>query len=156
MGRRANPDIEGFRVRLRYVDSFRDRHGVWRYYFRRRQTGDVAIALPNPIDPIAPSEAFMTAYRACLNGKPMTSTRVLTGGVIYAVGAGHYVKIGYTIDLNKRLRTLSTASPVPLKVLKRLRGTPADERRLHAMFKPWKQKNEWFRLEGDVAEWVKS
>jgi integrase len=52
---------------LRYVNSFRDRHGRWRYYFRRSGR---TVALPAP----AGSPAFISAYNAALMETEETST----------------------------------------------------------------------------------
>ena len=61
-------------VRLRYIKAFKDRHGVQRYYLRRR--GFKAVALPNPSSP-----AFLDAYKAALAAtEPVLPTsRVIPG-----------------------------------------------------------------------------
>lgn len=46
--------------KLRYVNSFRDRHGVWRHYFRRGKMK--AVALP----PVVGSKIFNDEYAECL------------------------------------------------------------------------------------------
>lgn len=58
MGRR------GLRLPLRYVQIFKDRHGVERYYFRR--AGCPRVALPGPVG--APE--FLAAYHAALAQEP--------------------------------------------------------------------------------------
>jgi integrase len=47
------------KVELRFVNSFRDRHGHQRYYFRRK--GCARVTLPHPED-----EGFMAAYNAAM------------------------------------------------------------------------------------------
>lgn len=59
MGRR------GLRVPLRYVQSFQDRNGHLRHYFRR--PGCPRLALPGP----AGSPEFMAAYHAALANEPL-------------------------------------------------------------------------------------
>lgn len=54
--------------KLKHVDSFTDRHGKTRFYFRRGK--GKRIALPN--DPDSPE--FITAYAAALNAKPEVET----------------------------------------------------------------------------------
>lgn len=54
------------KVELRYVNSYTDRHGKPRHYFRRK--GQPQVALPG--DP--GSEAFMAAYAAAMHGKAET------------------------------------------------------------------------------------
>ena len=68
------------RLRLQYVNSFRDRHGRVRHYFRR--PGCKAIALPG----LPGSADFMEAYQAALAGAPVATreigvTRTKTGTV---------------------------------------------------------------------------
>jgi integrase len=55
---------------LPYVNSFQDRHGQWRYYFRRK--GGKAIPLPPP--PASP--AFIAAYNNCLQEKPAAPSAI--------------------------------------------------------------------------------
>lgn len=52
------------RVEIPYVQQFRDRHGRWRWYYRRR--GYCRVALPDPGSP-----GFMAAYEAAA-GRPRT------------------------------------------------------------------------------------
>ncbi|MBV6633128.1 MAG: tyrosine-type recombinase/integrase [Alphaproteobacteria bacterium] len=49
------------KVNLKYVNSYRDRHGKWRYRFRRR--GFKTVPLPPPTDP-----DFFAAYHNALSG----------------------------------------------------------------------------------------
>ena len=50
-------------IKLPYVNSFRDRHGRWRHYFRCRGSKPV----PIPGEP--GSDVFMSTYAALLNDK---------------------------------------------------------------------------------------
>jgi hypothetical protein len=47
-------------VKLRHIDRFRDRHGKWRYYFRRER----GTRVPLPGKPGSPE--FMSAYQRAL------------------------------------------------------------------------------------------
>ncbi len=53
------------RIKLKYVDSFVDRYGVRRFYFRRAK-GDKRVLLPG----LPGSDAFMSAYQLALDGRP--------------------------------------------------------------------------------------
>lgn len=76
-------------------------------------------------------------------------------GKIYVVQSGSCVKIGFTAGgLTRRLSELQTGSPVPLVVLATVEGKKFQERDLHRRFRPYRVSGEWFRFEGDVAEWV--
>jgi hypothetical protein len=70
-------------VRLKYVNTFRDRHGVLRRYFRR--PGGKAIRLPG----LPGSAEFLEAYSAALVGEVARTgpTRVVPGTVRATVAA---------------------------------------------------------------------
>jgi integrase len=75
--------------RLRYVNSFIDRHGHARHYFR--PTGAKAIPLPGPFG----SEKFMVAYRTALMGssaagKPEIGASRTLPGTINALVVSYY------------------------------------------------------------------
>ncbi|AWB20622.1 integrase [Methylobacterium currus] len=53
------------RIKLKYVDSFTDRYGVRRFYFRRTKK-DKRIMLPG----LPGSDDFMSAYQLALDGQP--------------------------------------------------------------------------------------
>lgn len=56
-----------------------------------------------------------------------------------------YIKIGYTTDIQRRLKELQTASPKRLKVLGTLEGGTQLEAGLHELFKKHRVEGEWFR-----------
>jgi len=59
------------------------------------------------------------------------------------------VKIGFTTDVEQRLRQLQTASPVLLTVLERVIGTPTIEAFFHRELRHRHIRGEWFRLQPD-------
>src|SRR5215471_6908251 len=76
------------RIRLKYINSFVDRHGKWRHYFRR--PGHKIVALPG----LFGSAEFMAAYAAALDGENVRpieigATRNRTGTIAAAV-AGYF------------------------------------------------------------------
>lgn len=73
---------------------------------------------------------------------------------VYIIGFGPYVKIGITTDLNMRLSALQT--PEPVKEYALLNGWLREERALHDRFAQYRLKGEWFRKEGDLAEWIEA
>jgi hypothetical protein len=76
-------------------------------------------------------------------------------GTIYVVGFADYVKIGFTSGpLEYRLSAIQTGAPEQLVVYARLQGTMADEAKLHRRFKHLRTYGEWFKFDGDVAEWI--
>jgi hypothetical protein len=80
------------RLRLQYVNSFRDRHGRMRHYFRR--PGCKAVALPG----LPGSAEFMDAFQAALAGAPTAMreigvSRTQTGTINAAVVAYYNSKM---------------------------------------------------------------
>jgi len=63
------------------------------------------------------------------------------------------IKIGFTTDLDQRLRQLQTAHPEPLKIVERVIGTQAIEAFLHRLLRSQRIRGEWYRLwPDDIAE----
>jgi hypothetical protein len=86
--------------------------------------------------------------------------KVLDGaGTVYLIKAesGEY-KIGYTVDLISRLRTFSTAMPRPLTLVHFIQTNDmaALERSLHVRFAGKRVRGEWFELDEDDVNWIKS
>jgi uncharacterized protein YozE (UPF0346 family) len=63
----------------------------------------------------------------------------------YLISNGSAVKIGHTTDVQRRLRQLQSASPVPLRVIGILDGVEP-ERRLHQEYASYRMNGEWFAI----------
>lgn len=57
-----------------------------------------------------------------------------------------YGKIGYSVNPEKRVTELQTANPRPLALLYKMKGTEADEKRLHRKYRKDNVLQEWFRI----------
>jgi hypothetical protein len=77
------------------------------------------------------------------------------GSGIYVIGFDQYIKIGWSESLADRLRHLQLALPVKIKVYASFSCAKVNERILHRRFRKYRTRGEWFRIEGDVAEWLK-
>jgi integrase len=79
------------RLKLRYVNEYRDRHGKVRRYFRR--PGARAIPLPG----LPGSIEFMAAYQAALAivAPPLPSPKHVIAGSLAAVAAGYFRSADY-------------------------------------------------------------
>lgn len=73
----------------------------------------------------------------------------------YVIRCGNFVKIGIANNIAERLRTLEAYNPHPLSVLAVLAGGRPVERSLHLRFAAYRHRDEWFREEGELAEWIK-
>lgn len=71
---------------------------------------------------------------------------------VYFIQAGENgpVKIGRSRDVLGRVRTLQTAHPQPLSVLRVIDGDRTVERWLHDQFAPFHERGEWFRFVPDM------
>jgi hypothetical protein len=68
------------------------------------------------------------------------------------LGFGSYVKIGISVDVDGRMITLQTPEPVKLYGL--VVGWLREERELHKRFAAYRLQGEWFRREGELADWI--
>lgn len=74
--------------------------------------------------------------------------------VIYFVRSGDAVKIGFTSDLEARLRVLRTDTAGEIELLAVMEGDRREEARLHADFKHLRIKREWFRAEEELLAFI--
>lgn len=71
-------------------------------------------------------------------------------GYIYLIGEGRLadadlVKIGYSVNPEKRIAELQCGNPRVLVLLGKVKGTPADEKAMHAKYIKDNVLQEWFR-----------
>ena len=75
------------------------------------------------------------------------------GPVVYFIGTDTHisrlVKIGRTLDLQKRIDGLRNGSPVPLRLLACVRNYGGTEESLHSTFADVRAHGEWFDLGDD-------
>lgn len=74
----------------------------------------------------------------------------MNGEVVYVVGAPPttMVKIGRSVNVSERLRTLQAASPLELRLIDHFPGDAALERSLHKQFTDLRRHGEWFDFAG--------
>lgn len=65
-------------------------------------------------------------------------------GWIYFVLAGDAVKIGYSLDPEKRLQHIRVGNPEEAVLLGKIDGTPRTERALHWKLRQYRLRGEWF------------
>ncbi len=85
--------------------------------------------------------------------------RKIVGRVYYieALGASR-IKIGFTTNPARRLKTLQNASPFPLKLLVTELGTVKRERELHKQFAGERvlKNAEWFNASSELRKHIES
>jgi hypothetical protein len=77
-------------------------------------------------------------------------------GLVYVIGFGPFVKIGFTglHTVRARISHMQPSCPEPLEVYGEFEGTLFDEIRLLGHFVQHRTIGEWHRREGDLAEWI--
>ena len=73
---------------------------------------------------------------------------------VYLIGCHEFIKVGIAEDVNLRLITLQTGCPYELKLITSWPVSKAaeSERRLHALWRSYEVRGEWFRVPaGDLA-----
>jgi hypothetical protein len=115
-----------------------------------------------PVEPIPGSfNAMIGKGRGRTFDWPLVQTDFMRptpdGPSIYFISDGtDLVKIGYSRNVDKRVQTLATGSPRPLRVLLTIPGTRSDEGAFHEMFKAEHMRGEWFRMSGRIERFIAS
>jgi hypothetical protein len=77
---------------------------------------------------------------------------------VYVVRSGQFIKIGKAEDPAWRIVALQAANPILLEVVAILTEGNGHslELFLHHRFAAHRERGEWFRIEGPVAEWIEA
>lgn len=77
-------------------------------------------------------------------------------GVVYFIknGARDRVKIGFSEGHEGRLASLQSASADKLTLLGTVSGTRKTEMKMHKRFAAYRERGEWFRVEGTLAKFL--
>ena len=65
---------------------------------------------------------------------------------VYFIRSGQFVKIGFSRNVQYRLKHLQIGNPITLEVLHQMPGTEGDENYLHMVLSSQNHRHEWFRL----------
>ena len=79
---------------------------------------------------------------------------IRNGEVTYVMRCGDYVKIGHSIDPEKRRLSFTPGNPLEITIIATFPCGELYERFLHIKFKGHWHRDEWFRIEGDIAAWI--
>lgn len=74
---------------------------------------------------------------------------------LYVIMADNAAKIGRAVDPHQRLRELQTGHPAPLTLVAAAPAHAALERAAHLRFAHLKMAGEWFRIEADLAVFIR-
>lgn len=75
--------------------------------------------------------------------------------MIYLIEQDNYYKIGYTSNLERRLKEYSTHN-INFKLIDTIEGDKSFEDLLHKKFKHLKYNNEWFHKNDEILEYFKN
>jgi hypothetical protein len=75
-------------------------------------------------------------------------------GYVYVVRFQKYVKIGFSRSPDTRIKMIRASLPEPIKVVSIQPGSEVDERFTHRAFAAYRQHQDWFREEGELAAWI--
>lgn len=65
-------------------------------------------------------------------------------GYIYFVQVAKFIKIGFAVDVGKRIKALQAGCPFPMRLLGTMKGPAYIETRLHERFDNLRRNGEWF------------
>lgn len=92
--------------------------------------------------------------RAAQDKKRLADLRARRQPYIYFLRCREFIKIGWTTDINPRLRSVQTSNPDPVTLAAMMCGGALEEVALHRAFQPHAHRAEWFREEGPLAELI--
>jgi len=82
----------------------------------------------------------------------MTPGRTGAAIVYFLQGSNGFIKIGRAINVNKRIQSLSSGSPVELKLLAITKVHKEFE--IHRMFKESRSRGEWFKPSPELITFI--
>lgn len=79
-------------------------------------------------------------------------------GYVYFIRTGSFVKIGFSQSSTglRRIKKIQVASPYSVEQMLVLPGTMGDESTFHERFKEYRHRGEWFRLKGELLNFILS
>lgn len=106
----------------------------------------------------AKGPAYAKEFKAAcvLKDMPVKEDRAPKAGWVYFIHdpSTSRIKIGFSADVEKRLRSLQTGSSSTLSILGKMRGTDEDERSLHQRFGAHRVGGEWFHAAPELTAFI--
>ena len=106
--------------------------------------------MPDQYKEMNPQEAIQAL------GKKLIVREMTAKGKVYFITDGHYVKIGHTYkSMKSRINSLQTGNARLLRVIGTIENVHQNtERELHHKYQKQHQLNEWFRIEGELLQYL--
>lgn len=134
-------------------DEIRDLHERIGYHPRRRSETTKAKALALKLE----REELLrdpTSIASRLNAaRRRHESR--SGGMVYFLECGEFVKIGHSKDPTYRIGEFTNGNPYPMAIIHSINGRQALEKDIHRTLKDLHHKGEWFRLTDELRAAIK-
>lgn len=85
---------------------------------------------------------------------PAPETKTLLG-YVYFIASGGKVKIGRAKSIKARMNALQSGCPYPIRLVRYEQGGARQEERYHRKFAAYRDRLEWFRVEGDLEAFLR-
>lgn len=130
-------------LRLPFLKSVKAKGNIYNYF--NCPIRGISIRIPDWAD-IGFAHAYLSQLAIMEGGDAPTWDGARTRQTcVYFLGhLDHAIKIGWTVNLKKRLATIQCGSPVPITVLCQISGKLDDERKYHTRFAEHRLHGEWF------------
>lgn len=143
---------------MKYLMSDTDRHGNTRVYVRR--PGSRKIRIRSAPGTLAFDREYLQAVKGELAPSPKRERPVFPPrppklGQVYFVKAGESIKIGFSVDVRRRVKNMQTAASETMTLLLVLPGTLADEKSMHDRFGHLRINGEWFKSGPDLVQFIR-
>lgn len=91
-------------------------------------------------------------HRRKIMSSNIENKKSLINGLVYVIGNKEFklCKIGFSTDINKRIKSLQTGCPFKIEILAIITGSYEIEKQLHLKYKKYNTTGEWFRIEEDL------
>ena len=73
---------------------------------------------------------------------------------VYFIRSGEFVKIGFSRNIQYRMKHLQIGNPIALELLFQMLGTEGDENYLHMVLSGQNHRHEWFRLTERIKQLI--
>ena len=81
-----------------------------------------------------------------------TRRKQVEGGYVYFFECGDFVKIGHTLCVKSRLKSIQTSNPHPVKLIGSFESGVAEEQIVHEHLSKYHHRGEWYRKCEELME----
>lgn len=81
-----------------------------------------------------------------------------TRGWVYFITEGsrrQAMKIGFSVDPQRRLKSIQTDNPSPIKMIGMVPAFKEHEKWLHKLLKPWRIRGEWYSCDQTIFDFIR-